>query len=108
MADTSDVENALKALVIAAVYPNGTSQPSIVAKDLFIERGWPVSAKLDTDLAAGKAHISIFPPEGMEPNTTRWPREEQLLTAPVHTLTATVNGNTITIGGTVAVPQNVI
>lgn len=108
MADTSDVENALQALVVSAIYPNGTSQPSIVAKDLFIYRGWPRSAQLDTDLAAGKAHISIFPPEGMERNTTRWPRDEEVVSTPVHTLTAVVSGNTIIIGGTVAVPQNVV
>jgi hypothetical protein len=108
MADTSDVENALKALAISAVYPRGTTAPSIVNADLFIYRGWPNAAQLDTDLAAGKAHVSIFPPEGMERNTTRWPRDEQLLAPPVHTLTATVNGNTITIGGAVKVPQNVI
>lgn len=108
MADTSDVENALKALVIAAVYPNGTASPSIAGVDLFIERGWPKSAQLDTDLAAGKAHISIYPPDGMERNTTRYPREEVEVASPVHTLTATVAGNTITIGGTVSVPQNVV
>jgi hypothetical protein len=108
MADTSDVENALKALVLAAVYPNGSSSPSIVNADLFVERGWPKSAQLDTNLAAGKAHISIFPPEGLERNTTRYPREEFQVAPPVHTLTAAVAGNTIIIGGAVSVPQNVL
>jgi hypothetical protein len=108
VADTSDVEQVFVELVENVVYPNGTSQPSIVNAGVKIYRGWPVSANLDADLLAGVANISIFPPEGMERNTTRWPRDEQLLTAPVHTLTAMVNGNTITIGGAVAVPQNVI
>jgi hypothetical protein len=108
MADTSDVENTLVALAAAAIYPNGTSQPSIVNAGVKIFRGWPVSDNLDADLAAGIANVSIFPPEGMERNTTRWPRDEQIIAAPVHTLTAVVNGATITIGGSVAVPQNVI
>lgn len=108
MADTSDVENKLVSLVAATVYPNGTVAPSIINAGVKVYRGWPVSASLDTDLAAGKANISIFPPEGMERNTTRYPREEAVVAAPVHTLTATVAGNTITIGGTVSRPQNVI
>jgi hypothetical protein len=45
----------------------------------------------------------------MERNTTRGPVDFQQLTAPVHTLTATVDptGTEVTIGGTVSVPQNV-
>jgi hypothetical protein len=108
MADTSDVENALKALVIATVYPNGTAQPSIVNTVVGVERGWPEANDLDTDLGAGQAIISIFPPQGLERNTTRYPRQKSRLAKPVHTLTAIVAGNTITINGTVAVPQNVI
>jgi hypothetical protein len=71
-------------------------------------RGWPVSADLDADLTAGLANISIFPPPGLERNTTRYPRQKSRLAKPVHTLTANVSGNTITVGGTVATPQNVI
>lgn len=108
MADTSDVENAFVTLVAATVYPNGTGQPSIVNAGVKVFRGWPNSASLDTDLAAGAAQISIFPPEGMERNTTRYPREEADVAAPVHTVTATVNGNTVTIGGTISSPQNII
>lgn len=108
MADTSDVENALKAIVIGVVYPNGTSQPSIAGVTIGVERGWPTANDLDTELGAGQAIISIFPPPGLERNTTRYPRQESRLAKPVHTLTAPVAGNTITIGGTVAVPQNVI
>lgn len=110
MADTSDVENELVDLVLAVVYPNGTSQPSIVNAGVKIYRGWPVSAGLDTDLAAGVANISVFPPPGMERNTSRYDRDDIELTAPVHTLTATVAGNKVTIGGSfaAATPQNVV
>jgi hypothetical protein len=108
LADTSDVENEFVTLVTAVIYPNGTALPSIVNTGVKIFRGWPNSAGLDADLAAGLANVSIFPPPGLERNTTRYPRQNRRLAKPVHTLTATVNGNTITIGGTVAVPQNVI
>lgn len=108
MADTSDVETELVDLISAVVYPNGTGQPSIVNATVGIERGWPTANDLDTELGAGQAIVSVFPPPGMERNTTRWPREEQLLTPPLHTLTAGIVGNVVTLGGTVAVPQNVI
>lgn len=108
MADTSDVENELVDLIAAVIYPAGTSQPSIVNATVGIERGWPTANDLDQELGAGQAIISVFPPPGLERNTTRWPREEQLLTAPTHTLTAQIAGNVVTLGGTVSLPQNVV
>ncbi|MBV8697381.1 hypothetical protein [Bradyrhizobium sp.] len=108
MADASDVANVLKSIVVATVYPNGTSQPSIVGVTVGIERGWPIPNELQSQLAAGQCIVSIFDPPGMERNTTRYERDDQVVAAPVHTLTAFVAGNTITIGGTVQVPQNVI
>ena len=61
MADQSDVENALVNLVSAALYPNGTDEVSVPGPDCRVYRGWPNSAALDTDLAAGKINIRSFP-----------------------------------------------
>lgn len=108
MADLSDVETALVNFVAAAVYPNGTSQPSVADADVRIYRGWPIGDQLDADLAAGKCHVSVYSQPNVERNTTRYPRDVQVLAAPVHTLTVTVDGNVITLGGTVSTPQNVI
>lgn len=111
MADVSDVENVLKALVVGIVYPNSPSSPSIVNATVGVVRGWPTPNNLKPQLAAGQCIISIYAPPGMERNTTRYPRDDIELTAPVHTITATVAGNTITIGGALPVPfatQNVI
>lgn len=108
MADLSDVETAFLAIIQGAVYPNGTSSPSIVNADVRIYRGWPIASQLDADLAAGKCHVSVYSQPNVERNTTRYPRDDQVVTAPVHTLTVAVNGNQVTIGGTVATPQNVI
>lgn len=108
MADASDVANVLKALVVGIVYPNGTSQPSIVNTTVGVERGWPISDELQQQLGAGQCIVSIFAPPGMERNTTRYQRDDVQVAAPVHTLSATVSGNTITIAGSIAVPQNVI
>ena len=135
MSDISDVLVVLVNAASAALYPSGTSQPSITASDIVVYPGWPASANLDQDLLAGKTHVSVFP-KGDDRNTTRY-REKRIVTkAPVETLTFTkglVNvdhlqleggGNllledgssflletqrtTITVGGTVTVPQNVM
>lgn len=108
MADLSTVETALLAIIQDAVYPNGTSNPSVVNADVRIYRGWPIAAQLDTDLAAGKCHVSVYSQQNMERNTTRYPRETKITARPVHTVTATVAGNDVTIGGTISTPQNVI
>jgi hypothetical protein len=108
MADASDVANVLKSIVVSTVYPNGTSAPSIVGVTVGVERGWPIPNDLQAQLAAGQCIVSIYAPPGMERNTTRYLREDQVISAPVHTLTAAVAGNKITIGGTVSTPQNAI
>lgn len=107
MADESDVGQALVALVTAAAYPNGTGQASALGAPARIFRGWVLPADLDADLAAGRIAISIFGQNGTERNTSRFSLDWQTLTPPVHTLTAIVAGNTVTIGGAVASPQNV-
>lgn len=38
--------------------------------------GWPVPNQLNSDIAAGKAHVSVFPRPD-ERNTTRFPKEWQ-------------------------------
>lgn len=107
MADESDVGNALVALVTAAAYPNGTGQASALGSPATVQRGWPVPKDLDTALKAGRIVISIFGQNGTERNTSRFSLDWQTLAPPVHTLTAAVAGNTVTIGGTIASPQNV-
>lgn len=82
MADLADVENALKALILGVIYPNGPSQPSIVNKQVTIGRGWPIAADIDTAMAAGNVIVSIFSPPGMERNTTRYPRDDEVVSGP--------------------------
>jgi hypothetical protein len=113
MADLADVENALVSLIAATVYPNGTGQPSIANVGIAVYRGWPQPKALEDDLAAvgagtgGKVHISVFTrPE--EHNVTRYPKDWQQQSAPAPTLTLTVNGQQVTVGGTVSTPQNAV
>lgn len=99
MADQSDVENALVTLVATALYPNGPGSPSLPGPDCRIYRGWPNSAALDTDLAAGVINVTIFPQGEPGRNTTRYSQQWQ--GCPIQpTLTASVSGVSVTIGGT--------
>jgi len=107
MADEADAGQALVNLVAAAAYPTGTGNPSALGSPARIFRGWPLPADLDADIKAGRIAISIFGQNGTERNVSRFPTDWVTLTPPVHTLTATVAGRTVTIGGTVQSPQNV-
>lgn len=108
MADLTDVENAIVSLIDAALYPTGDGNPSATGDTIKIYPGWPNAAQLDADVAAKVVNISVFPLPGVERNTTRYRREPKTLTSPVHTLSATVSGNAVTIGGTVSTPQNIV
>ncbi|OCJ12473.1 hypothetical protein A6U86_05475 [Rhizobium sp. AC27/96] len=106
MADISDVEKAIVTKVSAALYPNGTSQPSIITAPCKVMRGWPVPKQLDTDLDTGILTISVFPMP-MERNTTRFTTDLQTLNIPTPTITATISGQTITFAGTIGSTQNI-
>jgi hypothetical protein len=60
MPDQAEVAQALVERLAEIVYPNGPSAPSITGNLIRIFRGWPGSAALDRDLAAGHVQISVF------------------------------------------------
>ena len=109
MADQSDVETVLATLVGATVYPLGTALPSIIGATCRIYRGWPNSAALDADLAAGRVNITVFPDARHQQNTTRWTNEPTIITpaTPTLTITAAMVGSnaTATVGGTAGLGQ---
>ncbi len=107
MADISDVLTVLTQTVAGAIYPNGTAQPSVSGATTTIMPGWPAPAALDAAMAAGNVVVSIYPrPE--ERNTTRFRQVWQQASVSAPTLTASITGNQITIGGTVSSPQTVV
>ena len=109
MATESDVENTLVGIISAALYPNGTGQPCAAGIDCKVFRGWPTVQNQELTKTQNYVNVSVSTRNGVERNTSCHPFVNfQTVTAPVHTLTATVSGTQITIGGTVAVPQNVI
>jgi len=107
VADIADIERAFVDTIGAALYPNGSSQPSITRDDVRVVRGWPNAAALDADLKEGIATVSVFSRPGMTRLTTRFPREwlDGVITPP--TMTATTAGDTVTFGGHGGVEQNV-
>lgn len=98
MADISDVLSGIVNTVAAAVYPNGTSQPSATGSATRVYPGWPPSAGLDADMAAGIVNVSVYPlpMERVEPLTNVNATVQSIAAAGT---TLTVSGNQITVGG---------
>lgn len=116
MADLSDVSTALAQIVAAAIYPNGTSQPSVTGNPVRIYEGWPQASQLDFDMAGRKLsadgtttietglgpvpNVSIFPMQGATAVTFQVLNEPYVLVPPVHNLSAAIVAPTITVSGT--------
>lgn len=113
MADLSQVSDAIVTLLSAALYPNGTSQPSAIGYPVKIFSGWPVQAQLQADLQTSAAHpvpvtsVSVYPQPSIERVTTRYPQEWHDQTLGVPTITAVVSSLTVTLGGPVTLGQYV-
>ena len=104
MADLTDVQNALAGIVAGVMYPNGTGVASAIGAAVKIYPGWPAQEQLRTDLLAGTVNIAIYAMH-VEKRTTRYAPDWREISRGVATLTATVAGSTVTIGGTISVPQ---
>lgn len=105
MADQSDVEQALVELAAATLYPNGTTQNSIVGSVIRVYRGWPGNAALEADLAAGIAHVSISAMPGKQILTAPLPATWEFPNLQPPALTAAVSGNTVTFAGAATLGQ---
>jgi hypothetical protein len=119
MADLSDVTAYLKSAAVAAVYPNGTTQPSVAAIDVRVIEGWPDPNLLDLDLA-GKtligstndvpiarpggvcAQVSVFPMMGATSTPYQILDETWLISPPTYGLTVSVVNGVINVSGTPA------
>lgn len=103
MASVWDVADVLVAQVSAALYPNGTGQPSVPGNQCIVYAGWPTESRLDDDLAVGKAHITVYPrPE--ERNTTRYAPKQHVMAIKPAAITLTSAGSALTVGGAMPSP----
>jgi hypothetical protein len=104
MADLSDVENALVLGVTNALYPQGVSQASIVAATCRIYRGWPLTASLNSDLAAGVVNVSVFPAARRDEVPDPYLDRSYTTISPA-SLSASITGQSVTFSGLVASNQ---
>jgi hypothetical protein len=114
VADLSDVTAYLATQAAAAVYPSGSSQPSVAAMDCLIYEGWPIPDALDKDMAgtmAGpsggvvprpngpRANVSIFPMLGTGKTVYQILDETYVVTPVVYGMTPSLSGNVTTVSG---------
>lgn len=114
MADTADIERALVALCANTLFPAGNYSNNALAQSSVVVappglpsgiptplvcrlyRGWPGTDTLNTDLASGCAHVSIYPSAGSGRNTTRFLTKWWQAPRPIPALTAIVTRGTLT------------
>jgi hypothetical protein len=98
MADLADVESALANSVVAALYPSGLSQSSIVGVTCRIYRGWPAPTTLNTDLAAGLVNVTVCPT--ITPDEILPPYLDRLYSSiPISDLEVTTTGQDVILTG---------
>jgi len=122
MADSSDVQNALAALIAAVLYPAGTDgvggwseaggygvgmayggaalATSVAGLAVRVYRRRPVAQQLDPDLAAGIADVTVSQPNGMGRLARDNIGPDQTFPGAPPTITATVSDNVVTLCGT--------
>jgi hypothetical protein len=116
MADISDITAYLAATATAAVYPNGTSQPSITGTDVRIFEGWPLPDQLDHDMAGTTlsgtpptaiprpggpvSNISVFPMAGTNFTPYQIQDKTYTVTPAVFGLAVSVLNTVVTVTGT--------
>jgi hypothetical protein len=102
LADLSDVMDALEQIALQAVFPKGTNQPSVIpAKPPQVAQGWPLARDIDKAMAAGRSIVSIFAvPSSSSDVGQPFNSTDTVYVAPVHGLTATVSGSSVTLAGT--------
>jgi len=131
MADTSDVQDALAALVANILYPPGAmgaggwsvaggwascgvawadrlaSGTSAAGMPVRICRGWPVAQQLDPDLAAGIAHVTVYEDPGRNRLTGGYLDSRIPVPGAPPTIQASVSGQVVTLSGE-ATPGNMV
>lgn len=104
MADQSDVEQSLAAVIAGLLYPSGNeaaagSGASTVGPPARVFRGWPDNAALARDLAAGIVNVSVSADAANQVVTTRYPDDWQLPAPVAPTLSGLVSGDTVVFTG---------
>ena len=102
MADQSDVENALAAIVANALYPEGSEAPSVIGTTCRVYRGYPTAPTLDADITQNVLHVSVAATDLAEQNVTRYPRKWVAVAPVLATLCVAVMEQSAIFSGTCA------
>lgn len=103
MADQSDVKAAIVGVLAALIYPDGTSSPPAQGVPAQIIPGWPLPALLDQLMTAGIACVWVYARPEVK-NVSNYSDDWKTQSITPASITATVSGNTVTIGGSVPSP----
>lgn len=98
MADVSQVGNALADMIAASIYPDGDESEPATGRQTRIFQGWPAPDQLLSDMANGFVNVSIYP-RNDEKQLSHLLQDWTELGVQAPTITATVSGSSITIGG---------
>jgi hypothetical protein len=107
MPDLSEVADVLVSKACTAVYPSGTSQPSVCNAAVKLFQGWPVPNDLESSLRAGNVQVSVYPLPTERKTNRNINRQWNVIDPGNPTITTTVSGSTVTFAGSVSTPQNV-
>lgn len=104
MADISQVTALLAQMAATAVYPSGTTQPSVTTRPITIFEGWPLQQTLDAAITAGQSMVSVFPTRVNGGGAVFQVQDEDyLITQPVHGLTiSSIANGAVSVMGTPA------
>src|SRR5581483_1561098 len=109
MADIADAMDAIYGFVLPAVYPNGTSSPSVTGNPITVGEGWPLAEDIDAAMKSTppRALVTIFAP-GVTANPVQVLDSWGVIAYPVHGLTTATNSDgSVTISGTPVVGEYV-
>ena len=103
MSDISDVLAVFATQINTILYPNGTGQPSVTGGLIRVYPGWATASTLDPDAKAGITNVTVFP-SGQESNKTRYSTAQKVQAVATPTLSLTVTGGVVTVGGVMPIP----
>lgn len=100
MASLGEVRDRLVALATTAVYPLGTSSPSVTGKEVIIGAGWPLPKDIDTAMSAGYSIVSVWPVPGGAGAAEQLFEQPYVVKQPVIGMSVALGTSTITLSGT--------
>lgn len=107
MADLTHVQDAIVSLIGQVLYPNGTKQKAAVNAACKMYAGWPDPNTMNADMKASTAHISVFALQ-MSKSTPQMMAQWQALSIKDPTILLEVDGQVLTLSGSIDTPQNVV